>query len=181
LERGFANVRKLEDSFGELVGALERLAVIEGSCQLTMAQVRGKALQMLAKHSARRGLIVFDYLQRAAHSGAHEQMRQNVSSLAGELRDLSNRLDSPVLALSSQNRAAGGYGAGFGSAALDSLKESGDLEYSADTVWFLKRSERSAQDPARAVDLVVAKNRYGMADFSIPLLFRPDRGQLREV
>jgi replicative DNA helicase len=181
LDRGFASVAKLEASAKEMTEWLERLAVVEGSCQLTVAQVRGRALQMLARHSASRCLIIFDYLQRAAHGGAYEQVRQNVSALAGELRDLSNRLNSPVLALSSQNRSAGGYGSGLGSAALDSLKESGDLEYSADTVWFLKRTDRMVPEPARAVDLVVAKNRYGPSDFSIPLIFRPDRGQLREV
>jgi replicative DNA helicase len=90
-------------------------------------------------------------------------------------------LQSPILALSSQNRSSGAYGNGGGSAALDSLKESGDLEYSADSVLFLKRSERAVQDPARAVDLVVAKNRYGAADMTLPMIFRPDLGRLREA
>src|SRR2546428_13979942 len=52
--------------------------------------------------------------------------------LGGLLRELALGLHSPVLALGSQNRSAGNYGNGKGSAALDSLKESGDLEYAAD-------------------------------------------------
>jgi replicative DNA helicase len=76
--------------------------------------------------------------------------------------ELSLGLRSPVLALASQNRGAGNYGNGKGSAALDSLKESGDLEYAADMVLFLTEAqERLATPPARAVELTVAKNRHG--------------------
>ena len=44
--------------------------------------------------------------------------------LGGLLRELALGLHSPVLALASQNRSAGNYGNGKGTAALDSLKES---------------------------------------------------------
>jgi len=82
--------------------------------------------------------------------------------LGGLLRELALGLHSPVLALASQNRSAGNYGNGKGTAALDSLKESGDLEYAADVVLFLTEAqERMATPPARAVDLTVAKNRHG--------------------
>ena len=63
---------------------------------------------------------------------------------------------------------------------LDSLKESGDLEYAADAVLFLIEAlERQVLPPARAVDLVVAKNRQGDIG-KIALIFRPDLGTLRE-
>ena len=55
-------------------------------------------------------------------------------------------LHSPVLALASQNRSAG-ITALASSAALDSLKESGDLEYAADVV-LSDGSERAYSDPA---------------------------------
>ena len=51
---------------------------------------------------------------------------ERVDMLGGLLRELALGLHSPVLALASQNRSAGNYGNGKGSAALDSLKESGD-------------------------------------------------------
>ncbi len=90
------------------------------------------------------------------------------------------RLQSPVIVLSSQNRSAGNYGNGKGSAALDSLKESGDLEYAADVVLFLTEAkERQATAPARALDLTVAKHRHGETG-KIALIFRPDLGTLRE-
>ena len=84
------------------------------------------------------------------------------------------------LALASQNRSAGNYGNGKGTAALDSLKESGDLEYAADVVLFLTDApERGATPPARAVELTVAKNRHGETG-KLGLIFRPDLGIMRE-
>ena len=86
----------------------------------------------------------------------------------------------PGLILASQNRSAGNYGTGKGSAALDSLKESGDLEYAADVVLFLTEAqERCATPPARAVELTVAQNRQGDTG-KLSLIFRPDLGTMRE-
>ena len=99
--------------------------------------------------------------------------------LGGLLRELALGLHSPVLALASQNRSAGNYGTGKGSAALDSLKESGDLEYAADVVVFLTGAGRLATPPARAVELTVAKNRHGDTG-KVGLIFRPDLGTMRE-
>jgi replicative DNA helicase len=108
------------------------------------------------------------------------QVRERVEMLGGALRELAMRLRSPVVALASQNRGAGNYGNGKGSAALDSLKESGDLEYAADTVLFLVEApERQALPPVRAVDLVIAKNRHGDVG-KVALIFRPDLGTMRE-
>lgn len=179
-ERGFANLAALRVAEYELSPVMPYLAIIEGTCRLTVAEVRAKALQAMNRHRSERCLVIVDYLQRAAHGQGFDGLRFNVSALAGELRDLANRLRSPVLALSSQSRAGGNYGSGGGSANLDSLKESGDLEYSADAVMFLKATtERAVVAPARAVDLVLAKNRFGDVG-SVPLVFRADVGQLRE-
>jgi replicative DNA helicase len=181
VERGFGDIPRLCEAAERIQDVLAKILVLEGTGQSTVLDVEVAAREGCEKTGSPRCLIIFDYMQRAAHGAGYEQLRHNVSALAAQLRELSNRLDSPVLAISSQNRSAGGYGAGGGSSALDSLKESGDLEYSADTVLFLKRSDRAAQDPARAVDLVIAKNRYGASDLLVPLVFRPDLGILREV
>src|SRR5438445_12112839 len=100
--------------------------------------------------------------------------------LGGLLRELALGLRSPVLALASQNRSAGNYGNGKGSAALDSLKESGDLEYAADVVVFLTEAqERMATPPARAVEPTVPEHRPGDTG-QVGLIFRPYPGTMRE-
>ena len=179
VERGFADLTLLNEAGAGLRETLGLVSLIEGTSQMTVSQVRGRALQVKERAESEQVLIVFDYLQRAAHGKGYEQLRHNVSAMAGELREMANRLESPVIAISSQNRSVGDYGRG-GSAQLDSLKESGDLEYAADSVLFLTQTrERNATDPARAVDLVVVKNRFG-ATGTVPLIFRPDTGVFRE-
>lgn len=107
-------------------------------------------------------------------------VRERVETMATMLRELSGRLHSPVVALASQNRAEGDYDGKKGSPNLASLKESGDLEYSADVVLFLTPAkDRSSVSPARAVDLTIGKNRNG-ATGKVELVFRPDIGTLRE-
>ena len=63
------------------------------------------------------------------------------------------------------------------------MKESGDLEYGADTVMILHgakdRAGTPAMDPFRDVDLTVAKNRHGPTG-KVELVFDPVRGALTE-
>jgi len=178
LDKGFADPGKLRTAAHDLGPALVRMAFLEGHSSLSVGTIRTRALQVMARCQSKACLVVIDYLQRAAHGLGFEQLRHNVSAFAGELRELSSRLDSPVLALSSLSRS--GYGDGK-SAGMDNLKESGDLEFSADSVMLLEDDEkRQVTPPARAVRLRVAKNRYGEAGRTIPLIFRPDICTLRE-
>lgn len=152
---------------------LANLHMIEGSSKTTIAQVKAKALQVMNKAKSGRCLVIVDYLQRwASIKKEFLDFRHIVSGMVSELRELSMRLNSPVLVISSQNRS------GQGAASLTSLKESGDLEYSADTALFLVESERMASPPARAVTLSILKNRYGDKG-KVELIFRPDIGSFR--
>ena len=184
VQRGYADLGKIRSAAEAWQPVAERLAVVEGSSQLTVAQVRAQARRALRQHQAERCLIVVDYLQLwakvAEDMRGNFSVRERVDMLGGLLRELALGLRSPVLALASQNRSAGNYGTGKGSAALDSLKESGDLEYAADVVLFLTEAqERLATPPARAVELTVAKNRHGDTG-KVALIFRPDLGTMRE-
>jgi replicative DNA helicase len=184
VQRGYADLAKLRAAATAWQPVAERLAVVEGSSQLTVTQVRAQALRAMRQHQAERCLVVVDYLQLWAKVAedlrGNFSVRERVDMLGGLLRELALRLRSPVLALASQNRSAGNYGNGKGTAALDSLKESGDLEYAADVVLFLTEAqERLASPPARAVDLTVAKHRHGDIG-RVELIFRPDLSTMRE-
>ena len=184
VQRGFADLAKLRMAAEDWQPVAERLAVVEGSSQLTVAHVRAQVQRALRQHQAERCLVIVDYLQLWAKVAedlrGNFSVRERVEMLGGLLRELALGLHSPVLALASQNRSAGNYGNGKGSAALDSLKESGDLEYAADVVLFLTEAqERLATPPARAVELTVAKNRHGETG-KVGLIFRPDLGTMRE-
>jgi len=184
VQRGFADLATLRMAAEDWQPVAERLAVVEGSSQLTVAHVRAQVRRALRQHQAERCLVIVDYLQLWAKVAedlrGNFSVRERVEMLGGLLRELALGLHSPVLALASQNRSAGNYGNGKGSAALDSLKESGDLEYAADVVLFLTEAqERLATPPARAVELTVAKNRHGETG-KVGLIFRPDLGTMRE-
>lgn len=182
--RGWADPAALRKAASEWKPVADRMALIEGSGRLTVAQIRAKALHAMNRHKAKNCLVVVDYLQLWAKLAGELRglttVRERVETLGSTLRDLAVRLDSPVLALASQNRAQGDYGDGNGSSSLDSLKESGDLEYAADAVIFLTKSKkRQAVAPARAMDLVLAKNRSGDIG-KVDVIFRPDLGIFRE-
>ena len=184
VQRGYADLAKLRAAAEAWEPVAQRLAVVEGSSQLTVAQVRAQARRAMGQHQTERCLVIVDYLQLWAKVAedlrGNFSVRERVDMLGGLLRELALSLHSPVLALASQNRSAGNYGNGKGSAALDSLKESGDLEYAADVVLFLTEAqERLATPPARAMELTVAKNRHGETG-KVGLIFRPDLGTMRE-
>jgi len=184
VQRGYADLAKLRHAAEAWESVAQRLAVVEGGSQLTVAHVRAQARRAIRQHQAERCLVVVDYLQLWAKVAedlrGNFSIRERVDMLGGLLRELALGLRSPVLTLASQNRSAGNYGTGKGSAALDSLKESGDLEYAADVVLFLTEAqEHIATPPARAVELTVAKNRHGDTG-KVGLIFRPDLGMMRE-
>jgi replicative DNA helicase len=162
----------------------QRLSVVEGSRQLTVAQVRAHARRAMRHHQTERCLVVVDYLQLWAKVAedlrGNLSVRERVDMLGGLLRELALGLRSPVLVLASQNRSAGNYGNGKGSAALDALKESGDLEYAADVVVFLTEAQECLVTlPARAVELTIAKNRHGDTG-KVGLIFRPALGTMHQ-
>lgn len=185
VQNGFITRETLEGAVGDWRHVISRIAVIEGNSQLSVPYLRAKAQQAMKRHGTKRCLVVVDYIQlwaKCAETLRHySSVRERVEVLGTQLRELATRLSSPVLALASQNRAQGNYGAGGGTAALDSLKESGDLEYAADAVMFLtETTEGGGRMPGvRLMKLDLKKNRYGeQGGFS--LVFLPDVGSMRE-
>jgi replicative DNA helicase len=166
---------ELTKVIGDYSSSLARIDVIEGTAKLRAEDVAVQARTAMEKWGKHRCLVVVDYLQRWA-AGRREQneFRHVVSGLVTEIRELSHVLDSPVILISSQNRT------GQGSSTLVSLKESGDIEYAADSVMFLvEEKKKRPLPPARYIDLMVEKNRYGDRG-SLRLLFRPDVGIFQE-
>lgn len=179
MERGHVSPERIAEAAEKMHDRLKMIALLEGNGDLDVVQIGRLAREVMATHQAPRCLVVVDYLQKMAHGKQmqFQEIRHNVTAITGDLRELSRSLSSPVLAISSQNRA------GYGSKAMDSLKEAGELEYGADTVLILTKDDRSEDPPtppAVAVDLTISKNRYGPSDHTIKLIFRPDRATILE-
>ena len=94
--RGYGEPAEVERAMRQYGPELAPFHIIEGSARLTVGQVRGKALQLMAKHKAPRCFVVVDYLQRwAATRREFTDFRHVVSGLVSELRELALRLIAP--------------------------------------------------------------------------------------
>jgi len=158
----------------------QNLALIEGNARTTLSMISGRALQAMHRRKAEKCLVVIDYLQRMAHQAGYQNLRESVGALTLQLREVSRRLASPILSVSSQSRQ--GYQQGKTNPFLETLKESGDIEYSADAVMILQEDDKRGTTPAaRNLNLLIVKNRYGEAGMSVPLTFKPALGEFRET
>ena len=146
--------------------AAGRLSIIESEATTAAAiceYVRG---YIAANQSA--PIVIIDYLQLlAAGETSKQTAKEAIDKAIRELKLLSRREQITVIAISSLNRD--NYSK---SLALDALKESGAVEYSADVVAGLQfrimnskptaqRLEEAKQANPRELELKVIKNRFG--------------------
>ncbi len=152
--------------------AATRLRYLDATMGTTLSTIRERAAAHFEQFKdGGNGILVIDYLQRLARSlsayrDGRQDLRLAVTTLSEELRAIASGLDCCVIALAAQSRASGyGSGNGAGKNALASGKESGDIEYTADTVMAIVDDEmRSMQVPwLQAKVLRVDKNRQGPA------------------
>jgi replicative DNA helicase len=132
------------DQSSDVLAAIERLGksrlhIVFGS-GYTSADVRAYALQVQAAESTKPALIVVDYVQLLRDEEGDGRMRErNVSAAARGLKDVAGELGVPVLALVQLNRNRATRA--DKRPQLADLRESGDLENTADSVLGLYRDE----------------------------------------
>lgn len=180
-----------------------RMNIIEANYACDVLSI-GDYVRAYIERTGNRPFVVIDYLQALkapiARPNMAPEMQERVKPLARagvrelvdfsvtELKRLTRDLSIPVLAIASVNRA--NYMIPFD---LESLKESGGIEYSADVVWGLQfhclndelftkegkvteKRQMIADEKARTprkLDLVCRKNRFGIGSFDIPIDFYP--------
>ncbi len=144
-----------------------RITMISADPEFSHEEADKLAHELIAASDRNRMLVIVDYLQIwAAGTRQFSEFRHEIAKLMTAMRRLALSLDSPVLAVSSQNRMH------QGEAVLASLEGTSDLEYSADSVSFLINVERPASQgsythpddlitKSRSVSINLRKNRYG--------------------
>jgi replicative DNA helicase len=149
----------------EAANVLHALPVdIDDAHSLQIGELRARA-----RRCARRkplGLIVVDYLQLVAVPKA-ESREQAVATIARGLKALAKELNVPVLALSQINRA------GKDKPSIEHLRESGEVEQTANTVMLLHREElvnKKTEHKGIAI-LNLAKQRNGPSEVEMELRF----------
>src|ERR1700730_6846248 len=134
-----------------VMAAIERLSrsrlhIVFGS-GYTSGDVRAYALQVQAAEGTKPALVVVDYVQLLRDVEGDGRMRErNVSTAARGLKDVSGELGVPVLALVQLNRNRATRV--DKRPQLADLRESGDLENTADSVLGLYREEMDHPRPS---------------------------------
>ena len=134
---------------------------------MTIDTLKSTARRLVTQYSI--DLVIVDYLQllSATINGKRLTPRaEEVAEIARQLKALAGELNVPVVAPAQINReierragsiVEGGEDLTFKIPMLSDLRESGEIENSADVVMFLARSEEREE----RVKLVVAKHRTG--------------------
>lgn len=174
---------ELKKVFTEQKDDLANLHLVEGSSRLEVATLESLARQAMRRHThANTCLIVIDYLQRWASLRQRAgEFGHIVATLVGEIREMAFRLNAPVIVVSSLTRE------GYDDPSIKDLKESGELEFSADTAMLLRENIRGTERmrhledslSPRALRLNIAKNRYGELG-EIAMMFNLQRGVITE-
>jgi len=125
------------------------------------------------------GLLVLDYLQMLRLAAAPaENKRLELDSIMAGLRDIADQ-GAGILAVSAVARGKSSKGNSYTALNLASFKDSGGVEYGADSAWILHKGDTDTDGEGAGLDgLMVCecvKNRHG-EPVSLPVIF--DRARM---
>ena len=153
-----------------------RIYMIEGVGNIGTEEI-GRAVREHILFTGNAPVVVIDYLQIMAPNNDRATDKQNTDKAVLELKRLSRDLYTPVIAVSSFNRAS--YDAPVTMAAF---KESGAIEYSSDVLIGLQfagtgeggldADEARRKDP-REIELVILKSRNGRTGDKLGYYYHP--------
>lgn len=117
---------------------------------LNTTEMRSLA-RRLAQRAGRLDLLIVDYLQIIRSSARGEQRYRQLGLIAEDLKAIGKDFSCPVIAVCALGREAEDH-----EPSLRDLRESGDLEFVADLVWFLHGNREE-----EVLDFIQAKQRNG--------------------
>ena len=156
------NWQKVLGNCSDYAASAHRLTIVEGDEGTTLDSIQALAADKMAHMGVDRCLIAIDYLQAlplaAEFLGKGPSPKDKVDLHVSAVRRLARQLDSPVIAISSENRA--GYKK---KASMDVFKESGGIEYAADIAAIFARpdGQSSNNEEHSVLDLNIVKHRNG--------------------
>ena len=151
--------------------------VFEGVGNITVKEIRKKVANHIELTGCR-PLVIVDYCQILSPLDIRMTDKVNVDVSIMELKRISRDFKLPVCALSSFSRHA--YRS---SAALESFKESGSIEYSSDVLLALDSAEDKtggSNPDCKKIAVSILKNRNGVAGVKVPFLYYPKYNYMRE-
>lgn len=170
-----AEWKKIHDANPRL---LDTRLHIDDTPHASLAHIRSRLRAMDRTGNAAR-LLVIDYLGFMAAPKA-ESRQQAVAELARQCKNIARDFDVPVILLSQLNR--GVEGRHDKKPQLADLRESGEIEQSADIVILLHREDAYTTESPRAgeMDLLVLKNRQG-PQCTVTVAFQGHYGRVADM
>lgn len=138
-----------------------RMMIHESIGQTTAETVRALA-KTVRTARGEAPVVIVDYLQIMGAADPRRTDKQNADANTLALKQLSRDMNTPVIALSSLNRAGYAVGGKYTPITEASFKESGGIEYTADMLIALERTDETGPtvDP-KNIQIKLLKNRRG--------------------
>ena len=160
---------------GPRVATLRGLPVIFDQTAYRVSDILQRAAAWKRRHGIR--LLVIDYLQRV-EGGKGSSRNEEIGDVVRRLKRLALELDICVACIASLNRMSERENRRPG---LMDLRESGDIEFDADVVVALRRTDME-DAPVYDVDVGILKNRTGRVGWAgTPLSFDARHQTFREI
>lgn len=154
----------------------KNLFIIEGNFGLTVETIKEKIEESI-RIKGKAPVVFVDYLQVIKPVDMKMQDKQAIDSNVVELKRMSRDYKTPVIVVSSFNRAA--YGK---KTDMSNFKESGSIEYTADVLLGMTLTEDTdPQNEPRQIDLTILKNRRGKSGETINLSYYPKHNYFEGV
>lgn len=171
-----------EDEWARLTTASAKIA----ETQVWIDETPGLSLQALQARARRMhrqsplGLVVVDHIGLMGVEGRYENRQQAVAMIARELKGLAKELQCPVIALSQLNREL--EHRQNKRPMLADLRESGEVEQSADVICFIYRDEVYNPDsPDKGcAELIIGKHRDGKTGM-VSVAFRGEHSKFTDL
>jgi replicative DNA helicase len=134
------------------------------SCTVPAIHAELRKLRMRAKV----GLVVVDFLQIVRGTGRVESRNNEVGANSRGLKLAAKEFGIPFLVLSQLSRKSDAENR---PPKLSDLRDSGEIEENSDVVWFIHRPTSDPMNPVKLSEFIVAKQREGPRDVSLPMVF----------
>lgn len=147
---------RLENSFSDLPGNV----FISDPSALSTVEFKQICKAMKAERGVE--LVLLDYLQLMREREDFRSRHLEVSHIIRKIKEIAKELSLAMIVISQLSRRVDSRGENS-LPSLSDLKESGDLEYSADEILFLHQPMKGDEDyrGANIKLLILAKNRWG--------------------
>jgi replicative DNA helicase len=153
---------------------------------LTISKIRAR-LRWMASQNRPAAMVVADYLQLMTPEGSSstKSRAQEVADISRGLKLMAMEFEIPVVALAQFNRGAVGR-----EPVVSDFKDSSAIEQDSNVIVLMHRppppdpdepESKRGSDRSGEIDLIVAKNRNGIAGRIIPIAFQGHYARLRSM